>query len=185
MEPSDKESLKDLKNFFTNRSKEIKDEQSALLSIIGPHLECIDNSSSNEVEKQKKKREIIDLGNFLRLLNKNITLQEVLKEPQAFHLGRNKETISLKTINLATDNPTSKEVVVNTIIKEEQLLNESSSLSKASEYWLLLTLDNTNNTLSFDKTMLKDQFNTSFEKVFIVDFSIPKVFELKIVNPST
>ncbi|MGL1889527.1 MAG: hypothetical protein OCD76_23635 [Reichenbachiella sp.] len=96
MESSDKNELKDLKNFFKNRSKEIKEEKDQIISMIGSHLEKIDNSTLSESDKQKNKKELTHLGNFLRLLDDDLIIEEAVRESPNFMIRRNKSLIGIE-----------------------------------------------------------------------------------------
>lgn len=261
MDALDKNDLKNLKNFFNNRTKNIKDEKDLILSIIGKHLEEIDNSKLSEIEKYDNKKELNDVGNFIKLFDSNILIEEAIRKEPDFLVRKNKKLIGVdlnviyndstiietridtifkqieeelkddvskikgvykikfnektffnaedsvlkKAIIKGVKNPETSseyiefiekssgdtfyllmheitslnlltnEVINETILKKEEKLNEYKASSKAKEFWLLLVLNDENDYAS----ILKNQFKTAYEKVFICDFTNSKIIELK------
>jgi hypothetical protein len=266
----EKQNLKDLKNFFSNRAKEIKEEKEEILSIIGPHLEKIDNSTLSEIDKQHNKKELIDLGKFLKIFDKTIILKEAIRESPDFIISTNNKTIGIELRDIYTDieerktegtldkmfreienelkdrepdkkgvykiqfkenisfrtqkraikneiihsirtsetpqkyvknididpgnilhlytseasslGPLNKEVVLDAIAKKEAKLSIYKSSSNASDFWLLLILGglkDSSNYSTIDNSIIVDKFQTGFDKVFIFDFFLSKIIELK------
>lgn len=263
MDALNKNDLKDLQNFFKNRTKSIKDEKDQIISIIGKHLEQIDNSKLSETEKHENKKELNDIANFIKLFDTTLVIEEAIRKEPDFLVRKNKKLIGIElssiqnqsTINeiridkifkevetdlknvlldikgvykikfnknnfvnvedsilkeaiiksiknpedsseyidgieknkgdtffllldeVVTINSLSSEVINRYILKKEERLREYKSLSQASEFWLLLVLDDENDY----KSVLKHQFTTDYEKVFICDFTNAKIMELKRV----
>ena len=95
MDSLDKSDLKNLKDFFKNRTKNIKNEKDEVLAIIGGHLEAIDNSTLAEIEKHESKKALNDIGNFIKLFDETIIIEEVLRTAPDFLLRKNKQLVGL------------------------------------------------------------------------------------------
>lgn len=261
MESLDKNDLKDLKNFFKNRTKNIKDEKDQILSIIGPHLEKIDNSKLSEIDKYEHKKELNDLGNFIRLYDDAISIKEALTKAPDFLIGKGKKLMGVelseiqsdtlanetkidvifrevedelksvlsevkgvykikfnKNLFTKTEDALLKSAIINCIknsesgseyiehieksssetfyllmheisskkplhettinemiVKKEKKVNAYKSLSNVKDFWLLLVL----NDIDEYASIIHHKFNTTFEKVFICDFTNSKIIELK------
>ena len=127
--------LKSLKSFFANRSKEIKEEKNEMLSIIGTHLENIDSSSLSEIDKQKNKKELIDLGKFIRLYDKGITISEAIRESPDFIIKRKNSEIGIELRDIYTDLEAKKtEGTVEKIFREIELELKDTSESISGVY---------------------------------------------------
>ena len=71
MSSIDKSDLDNLKNFFSSRNKEAKNDQDDIILIIGEHLQKIEQSRLNEEDKFNFKNQLTNLGTFLKIYNKN------------------------------------------------------------------------------------------------------------------
>ena len=103
MEALDKNDLNNLKNFFKNRTKDVKDEKDQILSIIGKHLEQIDNSKLSEIEKYENKKELNDLGNFIRLYDDAIFIEEAVRKAPDFLIRKYKKRIGVELTDVYDD----------------------------------------------------------------------------------
>jgi len=122
MDTLGKNDLKDLQSFFKNRTKNIKGEKDQIISIIGKHLEEIDNSKLSEIEKYDNKKEINDVGNFIKLFDDAIVIEEVLRKEPNFLVRKNKKLIGVDLNHIQNDS-TISETRIDKIFKkvEEEL----------------------------------------------------------------
>ena len=178
MDTSENRDFKDLKNFFGNRSKEIKIVRDQILWVIGEHIEEIDKSTLSELDKQQKKKELTDLGNFLSLYDKTIVVEEVRTLPDFFILKGN-TTISLELSDLIAPDDAdpmilSRALILEAISEKEKNLSTYKSTSKAAEFWLLVVVEDLS-----EASVEEELLDTEFDKVFLFDVFESKIIELK------
>ncbi|MFT6846074.1 MAG: transcription termination factor NusB [Flavobacteriales bacterium] len=128
MESIDKSDLKDLQAFFKNRAKAIQDEKDLMLSIIGAHLEKIDQSKLSAVDAEQKKKEVIDLGKFIALYDQKITIEETVRESPSFIIRSHKKMIGVELLDLHSNLDVQKtEGYIDTLFREiEEKLKDIS-----------------------------------------------------------
>lgn len=103
MSSIEKADLDNLKNFFSNRNKEIKIEQDDLMLIIGEHLEKIEESKLIEEDKLNYKNQLTNLGSFLIKYNKNYSISESGRTSPDFILTKKKTLINLDLVEVQTN----------------------------------------------------------------------------------
>jgi len=118
MDSIEKSDLKDLKNFFRNRTKEIKDEKDQVISIIGSHLEKIDDSTLSEIDKKNNKKDLTDLGNFLKSFDDTIIIEEAIRESPDFLVRKGQKTIGVELRDIYRDSDSKKTGIVEKILEE-------------------------------------------------------------------
>jgi hypothetical protein len=119
MESIDKSDLKDLQAFFKNRAKAIQDEKDLMLSIIGAHLEKIDQSKLSAVDAEQKKKEVIDLGKFIALYDQKITIEETVRESPSFIIRSHKKWMGVELLDLHSNLDAQKtEGTIDTLFRE-------------------------------------------------------------------
>jgi hypothetical protein len=179
MDTSENRDIKDLKNFFANRSKEVKNKRDQILSVIGEHLEEIDNSTLIEIDKHQKKKDLTDLGNFLSLYDNTFVVEEALRTSPDFLIRKGNKTRGLELSDLRINDDSeeqtlNKALVLDAISKKEKDLSTYKSSAKVAEFWLLLMSDDLS-----DDTFKEELVNTAFDKVFLFDVFESKIIELK------
>lgn len=131
MSSIEKADLDNLKNFFSNRNKEIKNDQDDLMLIIGEHLEKIEQSKLIEEDKLNYKNQLTNLGLFLIKHNKNYSIRESGRKSPDFILAKKKTLINLDIVEVQKNlelkqNEEYIEVLLEELKKE--LLNENNNI---------------------------------------------------------
>jgi hypothetical protein len=103
MSSIDKSNLDNLKNFFSNRNKEAKNDQDDIILIIGEHLQKIEQSRLNEDDKFNFKNQLTNLGTFLKIYNKNYAIKESGRKSPDFILTKKKASINLYLVEIQTN----------------------------------------------------------------------------------
>lgn len=131
MSSIEKADLDNLKNFFSNRNKEIKNDQDDLMLIIGEHLEKIEQSKLIEEEKLNYKNQLTNLGSFLIKYNKNYSIRESGRKSPDFILTKKKTLINLDLVEVQTNlelkqNEEYIEVLLEEL--EKEILSENNNI---------------------------------------------------------
>jgi hypothetical protein len=162
--------LQNLQNFFKKRNQEVREEKKEILQLIGSFLEDIEKSSFSEMEKEEAKKRVIDLGRFIQFFDSKLIIEEVLKE--SFIIKKKANSIGLIHYNFngnfeSTNNELTKETVISVIQEEESKFEEFQK-----EHWLLLVIggiQDSGDYSSFEKTIFSSEYESSFDKIFLLN----------------
>ena len=173
--------LKDLQNFFKKRNQEVREENKGMTQIIGLLLEDIANSTSSEEEKERKKNNLIDLGKFIQVFDDNIIIQEINNENSDFVINKEGSSITLDHHNFNGDFESTNNELKLESVKNVIQLKKTSKQKDLGQKWLLLIIGGSQNSgeySSIETSILKERFDSSFDKIFIFNSFQKKIFTL-------
>ena len=178
--------LKDLQNFFKKRNQEVREENNEMTQIIGPSLAKIDESGLTEEEKDTKRSKLTDLGKFIQVFDDSIYIQELITDTSDFSINKKGTLVNLEHHNFNGHFETrNNELKLDTVQKSIRLKEKANNADTRSsnKTWLLLVIGGTQNFeeySSIENSILKEPFESSFDKIILFNISKKKVANLKL-----
>lgn len=109
----------DLISKLQGQFKLLREERNLIKEKIDPWLEKVDSKLFSENERKQKRKELIDLGNFLHYLDKDIRIKEAFTESPDFIIKSKENLIGVELKDLVIDiSEKEKEGLLKSIFKE-------------------------------------------------------------------
>ena len=113
------------------QSKKLQEDRKIVLSKINPWLDILEKSSYSQIEKKQKRKEIIDIGNFIYYFDSSIEIENALSESPDFIVKQNELNIGVELKDLVIrQNEKEKEGILKSLFEQikTELKNEEKSL---------------------------------------------------------
>jgi hypothetical protein len=111
--------------------KKLQEDRKVVLSKINPWLDILEKSSYSKIEKKQKRKEIIDIGNFIHYFDSSIIIEDALSESPDFIVKQNELNIGIELKDLIIrQNEKEKEGILKSLFEQikSELKNEEKSL---------------------------------------------------------
>ena len=113
------------------QSKKLQEDRKVVLSKINPWLDILEKSSQSKIEKKQKRKEIIDIGNFIHYFDSSIEIKNALSESPDFIVKQNELNIGIELKDLVIrQKEKEKEGILKSLFEQikTELINEEKSL---------------------------------------------------------
>jgi len=112
------------------QSKKLQEDRKIVLSKINPWLDILEKSSYSKIEKKQKRKEIIDIGNFIHYFDSRIEIENALSESPDFIVKQKELNIGVELKDLVIrQNEKEKEGILKSLF--EQIKTELKSEEKS------------------------------------------------------
>ncbi|CAM1346139.1 hypothetical protein [Tenacibaculum crassostreae] len=112
------------------QSKKLQEDRKVVLSKINPWLDILEKSSYSKIEKKQKRKEIIDIGNFIHYFDSSLVIEDALSESPDFIVKQNELKIGIELKDLIIrQNEKEKEGILKSLF--EQIKSELKSEEKS------------------------------------------------------
>lgn len=112
------------------QSKKLQEDRKVVLSKINPWLDILEKSSQSKIEKKQKRKEIIDIGNFIHYFDSSLIIEDALSESPDFIIKQNELNIGVELKDLVIrQNEKEKEGILKSLF--EQIKSELKSEEKS------------------------------------------------------
>jgi len=112
------------------QSKKLQEDRKIVLSKINPWLDILEKSSYSKIEKKQKRKEIIDIGNFIHYFDSRIEIENALSESTDFIVKQKELNIGVELKDLVIrQNEKEKEGILKSLF--EQIKTELKSEEKS------------------------------------------------------
>jgi hypothetical protein len=112
------------------QSKKLQEDRKVVLSKINPWLDILEKSLLSKIEKKQKRKEIIDIGNFIHYFDSSLIIEDALSESPDFIIKQNELNIGVELKDLVIrQNEKEKEGILKSLF--EQIKSELKSEEKS------------------------------------------------------
>jgi hypothetical protein len=112
------------------QSKKLQEDRKIVLSKINPWLDILEEGSQSKIEKKQKRKEIIDIGNFIHYFDSSLVIEDALSESPDFIIKQNELNIGVELKDLVIrQNEKEKEGILKSLF--EQIKSELKSEEKS------------------------------------------------------